>query len=471
MQVDFTRKKTLNTTGHTSSTGRPVIPQVEVGISDQDSPPSMQIKVTDTPASTPSNQPTLKLSSLPFPSVGINVSPKYIHPASPARQAPSEIHAPCPLPHTPPAQNEASMSAENTLVGSDFERMKDTRTEDDVSHGLDKPVDKSPILGYNPNVSAAHGHQQDNVIRPTGKALAQGAEANPRPRVTKTRRRKQSSIPIRGPHHGQNSPTEEDLLNVLLYKRKQAAVERERIEEIQQAKDTELQRSIEVTNELYAQLQDVSQRCSDKEAELSKIKACKPGWENKLKKLSEYVKGLSNDHNKLRDDAKLIREQQTSVLQDKNDLFGTLREVYQVTQEGNARSSQAVIESRHDLEMLELQMQHLQMKLREEEALLLSERLRSSHLEEEISTFQTGRTDLQDLFAEHREAITQKISDSLNAVFEHIQVTSPRASQDDLKPTLERCLTLIEALPKADGSAKSADIQQLEDSMLKCFEG
>ncbi len=363
------------------------------------------------------------------------------------------------------------MSADYTLVGSDFDRMKDTRTEDELSHGLDKPVEKSPVLGYNPDVSAAHGHQQDNVIRPTGKASAQGADANPRLRVTKTRRRKQSSIPIRGPHHSHNSPTEEDLLNVLLYKRKQAALEREKIEEIQQAKDAELQRSIEAANELYAQLQDVSQRCSDKEAELSKIKACKPGWENKLKKLSDYVKGLTNDHNKLRDDAKLIREQQTSVLQDKNDLFGTLREVYQVTLEGNARSNQAVIDSRHDLEMLEQQMQHLQIKLREEETLLVSERLRSNHLEEQISAFQTGRVDLQNLFAEHREAITQKICDSLNAVFEHIQVTSSRASKDDMRPILERCLTLIEALPKADGSAKSAGIQQLEDSMLKCFEG
>jgi hypothetical protein len=471
MQVDFTRRKTLNTTGHTSSRGQPVCRQVEAEISDQDSSPSMQINATDTPANAPSKQPTLKLSSLPFPSVGINVSPRCIHPASPAPQAPSQIHGPCPLPTTPLAQNEASMSADDTLVGSDFDRMKDTRTEDDLSHGLDKPVEKSPVLGYNPDVSATHGHQQDDVIRPTGKALAQGAEASPRLRVTKPRRRKQSSIPIRGRNHGHSSPTEEDLLNVLLYKRKQAALERDKIAEIQQAKDAELQRSIEAANELYVQLQDVSQRCSNKEAELSKIKACKLGWENKLKKLSDYVKGLTNDHNKLRDDAKLIREQQTSVLQDKNDLFGTLREVYQVTQEGNARSNQAVIDSRHGLEMLEQQMQHLQNKLREEEALLVSERLRSNHLEEQISAFQTGRTDLQDMFAEHREAITQKISDSLNAVFEHIQVTSSRPSKDDIRPILERCLTLIEALPKADGSAKSVGIQQLEDSMLKCFEG
>lgn len=364
------------------------------------------------------------------------------------------------------------MSADDTLVGSNSDRTKTTRTYDNSSLGLTKSVDKSPASCHAPNMFVVNGHhQQDSVVKPTGKASREGAEANDRPTVTKTRRKKQSSVPNRGPSHSHNSPTEEDLLNVLLYKRKQAAQEREKIQESQQAKDAELQRSIQIINELYAQLQDVSQRYSEKEAELARIKACKPGWESKLKKLSDYVKGLTNDHNRLRDDAKLIREQQTSVLKDKNDLFGTLREVYQASQKENARSNQVVTEARHDLEMLEQTMQHQQLKIREEEALLVSERLRSSHLEEEISAFTTSGAELQESLAQHREAITEKINDLLTTTSQHVQATPAEASQDDLRPMLEQCITLIEALPKPDVGVKPADFQQLEDSVRMYFEG
>ncbi len=472
IQLDFTRKKSSNTPGPGD---QQICRQVEKQTGHQDSPPQGQMDATDALANTPSSLPTstkqntapLKLSGLPFPKVGTS-APGHNHPTPPTL---SEPHAPQPLP-TALAQNEVSMFADDTLVGSDLNGMNNTGTPDDMPQALGKPIDGSPAAGYALQQFAGHGHHQlDNGVKITGRASRQGTEANSRPKVTKTRRKKQSSIPSRGPSHSYNSPTEEDLLNVLLYKRKQAALEREKIQESQQAKDAELQHSIEVSNELYAQLQDLSQRYSEKEAELSKIKACKPGWESKLKKLNNYVKGLTNDHNRLRDDATLITEQQTSILKDKNDLLGTLREVYQATQRGNARSSKAVTEARHDLEMLEQTMQHQQLKFREEEALLHSERLRSNHLEEQISAFTSSRAELQESFAEHREAITQKLNDLFNIASKHVQVTASEASQDDLRPTLEHCITLIEALPKADGGVKAADFQQLEASMRKYFDG
>lgn len=476
MKLDFTRKKASEIAGPASSKSQEQCRQVETQTSHQISPPSGQRNATYAPASAPSNAPTsakqgtapLKLLNLPFPNVGTGASPKHNHPRPETR---SEPHAQQ-LTATAPAQKDISMSADDTLVGSDVHGVKHTRTRDDSALGLDKPADRAIASGYAPDVSVIHGHRQhNNAVKSTGKASRQGSEAHSRPKVMKTRRKAHSLVPSRGPSNSHNSPTEEDLLNVLLYKRKQAAMEREKIQEAQQAKDAELQRSIQVSNELYAQLQDISQRYSEKEAQLSKIKASKPGWETKLKKLSDYVKGLTNDHNNLRDDAKVIRERHTSVLKDKDDLIDTLREVYQTTQKGNVRSNQVVTEARHDLKLLEQSMQHQQLKLREEEALLVSERLRNNHLEEQISTFTTSHAQLQDSFAGHREAVTGKINDLLKKGSEHIQAIASKASPVDLRPMLEQCITLLKELPKADGGVKPADFQKLEDSMRERLDG
>lgn len=478
-QLDFSRKKTMNVTQSLSTKAQQQGRYIISRPCRQGSPPSGQDQASDTSALAPSNTSnsaaqktaTLKLPGPPFPTAGTHTPPETAGLESNTPINPHSLQALMIV----PAQGVTPTSADETLVGSDAQAMNDTRAQDDSFHEINKSPDEVSILGDAPDKSAKHAtHHQNSKAGVPDKASRQATNTHPRRKVTRMRKKTRTSVPNKGPHppfNGNGLPDDEILLQMLAYKQQLAAEERQTIQEAQQARKAEIDQLIEVNSELYAQFQDMSQRYSETEAQLSKIKASKSGWESKLKKLNDYVSGLTNDHNRLRDDASHIRERQASVLEDRNELVHSLREIYQVTEKGNAKSSRLVTEARHDMRMLGQTIQHQQLELREGEALLVSERERNKHLEGQIAGFMKSHAELKELFSDHREAITMRIDELLTKASEHIQVIAPTASQDKLTPLLEQCVTLLKELPKVGGGVEPADLQKLEDSMRRCFDG
>ena len=176
------------------------------------------------------------------------------------------------------------------------------------------------------------------------------------------------------------------MLLLLMNRIRQDRRERDATQAALEASNRQCQMFAALSSDLDARLHDTTELCSEKEAQLSKIKAAKPGWETKLKKLSEYVKGLTNDHNRLRDDARNIREQSSSILKEKKCLHNALQEVSQMATEQGSMSRKLVIEARRDLEMLERKVQDQQSDIHNKQELLVAERERNIQL---VCTFST----------------------------------------------------------------------------------
>lgn len=213
------------------------------------------------------------------------------------------------------------------------------------------------------------------------------------------------------PHVDQNGrsltpeTTEEDLLSLLSHKMYKSQKEREEFRAMQLAKDCELEDLKHLINDLYFQLQETKLRSKDKEAELDKIKSLKSGWETKIKKLGDYVQGLSNDHNGLRKDAKDIQTRQTELDVDKQELREALHAIHQDTGRDTTASKCLIVKGRHQIELLEQNVRRLQNQLRKDEGLLEIEKGRNTRLENDISRITTSHEQLLGIFASHRDTV------------------------------------------------------------------
>ena len=266
-----------------------------------------------------------------------------------------------------------------------------------------------------------------------------------------------------------DSSTEQQLVSYLTYKMKCSAEEREAIKVEQQLKDAELQNWANVSNELFNQLQHMTQRYNAKEEELSKITEAKSGWSAKVRKLTDFVKGLMNDHNRLRDDARDLREQQTNVLHESTAIVDTLRQINQGAEQNHTRSQELVKEAHQDIKALDQTMRTQQTKLQEDEALLASERERNNRLEEHITAFTTSQTQLLTLFGGHRDIITGKLNELLEKA-EQAPIVTPPPPNTKMEPMVEQCLSLLKELPKFDDIAKKEDVAQLNESLRGCMD-
>lgn len=290
------------------------------------------------------------------------------------------------------------------------------------------------------------------------------------PKVTKIRRRKTAAGPVgnEAPRFVNNNTwTEDNIMDFLSYKVKQGRQEREQIKCAYEAKEVEIHRLRQAIDSLYTQLQEMDKRHSEKTSELSKIKAAKPGWESKIKKLTDYVKGLTNDHNRLRDDAKDLQEQQGSISDDYQDLKDSLKEAHRAIKHERGASKQVIGEARRELEQLGCTIRLQRKQLESDETLLLAEHKRSDRLEDQISSFSANHGQLLELFASHRESMFAKIDDLVIKTLD-VHPLSNTGPQDDVRPMLAECLKLVQHLHAAE-NLRPADLEKLGVSMDSCI--
>lgn len=400
--------------------------------------------------------------AVPFPNVAgmssQNCNPSFSHSKEEQDKLPPLSAA--------PAANEVSVSSDETLVELEVSETNAASDKANRSNNLRKPMPGSPESGKGPHIATDKAPRQQ--IKPLKTAClptqAPRVQARVLSKATNKQRKKRPSA------SNQNAiPTEGDLLQMLLYKHQQNDQERQVLLDTLQAKEAKYQELWAASEDLYSQYHDVSQKYSKSEGQLMKIKEAKPAWEKKIRKLSDYVKGLTNDHNRLRDDAKNIQERQQSVLTDKDSIFDTLRDVVKVTEERYSASKQQVTVARHDLEVLGKTVSNHQSQLHQEHALVLFERERNNRIEKQISTLTAGHAQLLITLTGHRDTITTNISEVLHS-FEQVHATTPPSGQDSLKPMLEQCILSLKYLSERESGAKPADLQQFNDTMRQHFD-
>lgn len=472
--LDFSREPKQNTAAHANDVSNLLPPATEKMLS-RNSPPTSNVTepTQDTgTATSPSKEASNKVTvrAVPFPNIHGTVSFEH---ASTTGGATAPIGPP---PSKLPT-NDVSMSAGNIPVRSDFNKVNSTHqqyTQD--SAYPNRPPDTHYALGYPPNEVMSTSHHPQNAPRkPAIKAPCVARTAVPgASRVTKNRKKKVTGAP------GNNAAfqplpaaedSNEEMFFLLMNRVRQDRRESEAKDAALETSNRQCQMLAALNDDLDARLNDVSRLCSEKEAQLSKIKAAKPGWETKIRKLSEYVKGLTNDHNRLRDDARDVREQSGEILKEKKCLHDALQEVSQTTTEQHKKSRKLVTEARHDLEILEQKVQYQQSDLRNKQELLVAEQERNLQLEGQISEFAAGAASqehLTELLLGHRDTITRKI-DKLLEKTEIFRAATPAESQDQLGPMLEQCLTVLQNLQSSD-AAKPENYEKLQDSMRGYFD-
>ena len=381
-------------------------------------------------------------------------------------------------------QNGTFQANDVTFVNTDLTGTLSFDAPEDQNqqlNSLNRPIPQPrPSIPSIANQMAAghftHNHSPQPVSGNRHKAVARGNSSS---KVTKSRKKKRqgpdpNKISASKPENldisiPDISIADDQLLQMMMFKNKKAAEAREAMQAQLQDTQTELQDFANAYDEISHQLQGMTQLHSEKEARLAKLIDFKNGCSGKVKKLSDYVRGLSNDHNKLRDDAHEIREAQGKAFRESAAIFDTLRNITDIADQSHTKSKQFVTETHKDMENLNQMIQRQRTKLKEDAALLSNERERNDRLEEQISAFTDNQAQLMTLFAGHREAITGQLSEILaQAGQAQAPVQSP--SHEKFEPMLEQCHSMLQNIPKFDGSAKKEDVEDLKVSMRSCFD-
>ena len=296
------------------------------------------------------------------------------------------------------------------------------------------------------------------------------------PKVTKSGKRSTKIRPaIDGapqPTKAKTAYTENDLLKLLMYRRRQEQQELEYLRAAQQQKDAEVQKLGELSDQLSGQLQEAVQREAQKTAELSKIKAKKPGWERKIKQLSDYVKGLTNDHRRLREDADDLRKQHGDVFIARGELHSSLADAQKSLEQERIRSQQFEDGARHRIEALVQTVQNQSRQLQSDEGLLVAERERSDRLEVQMSCITSSNAQLLELFTSHRDTVTDRINNLLHQARTMVPPEkSPELdSHDPIRPMLQQCVEILQRLQEVQ-AVKPEDLQKLNDTMENYVRG
>ena len=295
------------------------------------------------------------------------------------------------------------------------------------------------------------------------------------PKITKSRRKTKTGPAADNPPkqmYPKNTYTEDDLLKLLMYRRRQGQQELEYFRATQDQREAEAQKLRIMSNNLSDQLEEALQRETQKTAELSKIKAEQSISESKIKGLNDYAKGLSNDNKRLQEDVENLHKQHEDDFVARKELQVRLEDAQESAAQERIRFEQLRDNARHEIETLAQTVQHQSTQLRSDESILAIERERSNRLEDQISRITASHGQLMNLFTDHRDSITGKIDDLLLQA----QVILPpnKASESDLhnpiRPILEQCVGMLEKLHKAD-TVKPQDLQKLNDTMDSCVEG
>ena len=361
---------------------------------------------------------------------------------------------------------EILMSTDENLADSNFKRTSETPVLN-ITIPARNNLATALVSGqsHTENLSAI-GQTPINMQERSSKAsmdpLSSVVDA---PKIAKPRRAKpKMGSTTKGPSPPDHAYTEEDLLKLLMYRRRQGQQELEYFRATQHQKEAEIQTLRDLSNDLDAQLQEVIQREAQKTVELSKVNATKSIWEDRIKRLVDYVKGLTNDHKRLREDANELYKQHEELFVTKTELQDTLDDARKSVEDQRLRAQQYETEARHTIESLQQTVQNQSTQIRSDENLLAAERERSNRLDDHISRITTSHEHLVDLFAGHRNNIAGKIDELMHHAQCVVSPVEAADSNDSINPMLEQCVGMLHELHEAD-TVKPRDLQKLNDTM------
>ncbi|MCJ1282312.1 hypothetical protein MMC26_001635 [Xylographa opegraphella] len=271
-----------------------------------------------------------------------------------------------------------------------------------------------------------------------------------RSKVAKIRRKPKNSRPMYGLEPlaqspvSKTMPTEEDLLQILLHRNQQGKKTRDTAKAVQQARDAELHNIKQAYALLRSQMEGVSKREKAQQIELAKYEKVLPGWKIKARKLEDYLKGLTNDHHKLRDDAHSIQRQQLLLQTDKVTIMTRIEEAHSAFgRHVPGGATDVILEARHHIELLNQQHDAQALRAQKDAELLGVEQKRSQRLEQEISKISSNQQQVIELLHTQRLELMEKLSKTLTTSTA-VLASEPSNDQACTWDMLNQCIKMLQ---------------------------
>ncbi|MCJ1386522.1 hypothetical protein MMC17_009648 [Xylographa soralifera] len=290
-----------------------------------------------------------------------------------------------------------------------------------------------------------------------------------RSKVVKIRRKSKNSRPLHSldtPAQRpvpENMPTEEDLLQILLYRNQQEKNARDTAKAVQQARDAELQNIKQAYAVLRSQMEEVSKREKVQQTEIAKYETALPGWKIKARKLEDYLKGLTNDHHKLRDDAQSIQRQQLLLRTDKTNIMTSIEDARLAFGLHVTGAANIISEARHHIDSLNQRHDAQALRARKDAELLEAEQERSQRLEQEISKISSNQQQMIEILHTQRLELMEKLSETLTTG-SAVLVSEPSDDQVCTRDMLEQCIKVLQEF-KTIERVEPDDMERLDSSI------
>ncbi|OJD25716.1 hypothetical protein ACJ73_02917 [Blastomyces percursus] len=259
-----------------------------------------------------------------------------------------------------------------------------------------------------------------------------------------------------------SQPSEEDLFYMLIRKlKKRDEMEAEATAMKERMKDEML--ALNRTNDdLRSGLRESQIFCKNQQERLKASNSLVERWKAKFSKLRTFVTSVGSDFEALRKEGEILKSTQESLLQEKNQIHGTLKQMSDSTNSLKTRWSQhraTIAGVRQELSTLEKSLLTATTRVTETEKLLSRERNHVATLENYIN----NHSDRQ-----HRQALkldekqSQTIT-KIESIHKHIESwnSSQSSIRDEMQTGFTSCMLLLTSLSQQQ-TLKPQDLEKVD---------
>lgn len=280
-------------------------------------------------------------------------------------------------------------------------------------------VRASPPSHSKSSIAARSSHHTDSGVSTT--ASLRKARDTSKIRKRQQRERHSSYPDISTPLVHDDSPLDPvqllSALNVHYQKQKQ---QRDKAKASQRAKDLEIKDLEMISKTLHQQLQASETRVTNQSTDLKRYRELKPQWQEKVKKFSDFIKGLSNDHTRLRDEAHSIQEKQRNLQAFKGSLNTELQDTLTKFQEERSQHKERLLKAYKDVESLQ-----------------------EASTNRNVDLITSYHEDLVAKMTQKEASLSTKMSDMSEQVL-HCISSQSTGQFDGLQTRLQECLSLLQ---------------------------
>ncbi|KAL8946325.1 MAG: hypothetical protein Q9222_007259, partial [Ikaeria aurantiellina] len=210
-----------------------------------------------------------------------------------------------------------------------------------------------------------------------------------------------------------------------------------------QAKITEIEDLEMIITTLHENWKKAEDGQAIQKQELRKFRELAPHWKDKIKKLSDFVKGLTNDHARLRDNEARFQEQQRELHGYKEMLNRKLEETVEATHVERQYFKVQLAEAQDNMKRLEkacaASTSDLSIKCTELEA----EKVVNARLQESIAKLNAYHDTILEKLSQQEDVLTSQVT-ALSELIRSTTANASTASHVDLKDSVEKCLFLLQ---------------------------